>query len=92
MAEYKVVKDFADNEDFRHIYRVGDVYPRAGKKVTDKRLAFLASSANLLKTPVIKRIDEPVQEVPAPVAVDSVPEEVPVEKPKPKRSRKKAES
>ena len=88
MAEYRVIKDFADNEDRGHIYRVGNVYPRSGKEVTEKRLEFLASSANLLKTPVIERIDKPVvapvQEVPAPVAE-------PVEKPKPKRGRKKAE-
>lgn len=91
MAEYRVIKDFADNEDRGHIYRVGNVYPRAGKEVTEKRLEFLASAANLLKSPVIKRVDEPVQEVPAPVAVDPVPEEAVAEKPKPKRSRKKAE-
>lgn len=94
MAEYKVIKDFADNEDRGHIYRVGNVYPRSGKEVTEKRLEFLASSANLLKTPVIERIDKPVvapvQDIPVPVAEPVISKE-PVEKPKPRRGRKKAE-
>ena len=55
---YKVIKAFADLEDANHIYHEGDVYPREGKSPSDKRIAFLASSENLLKTPVIKKVSE----------------------------------
>ena len=63
---YKVIVKFADLEDNGHIYNVGDEYPREGLDPTVERIAFLASNANKLNTPVIEIIPEPeeVQETP----------------------------
>ena len=53
---YKVIVKFADLEDKKHIYQIGDVYPREGYEPTEERIAFLASDQNKLKTPVIKAV------------------------------------
>ena len=44
---YKVIKDFADLQDNKHLYHAGDTFPRAGFNVTAERLAELASTKNL---------------------------------------------
>ena len=53
---YRVIRDFADLEDGKHIYRVGDIYPRQGLAPAKERVEFLQSSQNLLQTPVIEPI------------------------------------
>ena len=35
--KYKVVRDFLDKTDNNYLYKVGDVYPRDGVKVTKTR-------------------------------------------------------
>lgn len=50
---YKVIHAFTDSQDFGHIYRVGDVYPRPGLKIAESRLRELASAKNKRKTPLI---------------------------------------
>lgn len=55
--KYVVIKDFTDLQDKNHIYRVGDKYPRKGK-VKNERVEELSSSANKLKTPLIKAVEE----------------------------------
>lgn len=50
---YKVIHAFTDSQDFGHIYRVGDVYPRSGLKIAESRLRELASNRNKRKTPLI---------------------------------------
>lgn len=55
--KYVVIKDFTDLQDKNHIYRVGDKYPRKGK-AKNERVEELSSSANKLKTPLIKVVEE----------------------------------
>lgn len=50
---YKVIHAFTDSQDFGHIYRVGEVYPRPGLKITESRLRELASNKNKRKIPLI---------------------------------------
>lgn len=58
---YKVIKTFADLEDGKHVYRVGDEYPRHGVKPSADRIKFLRSDQNLLHQPVIEEIKEEEQ-------------------------------
>ena len=51
---YKVIHRFTDLQDFNHLYNVGDLFPRAGMKVSQSRIDELASSKNKLKTPLIE--------------------------------------
>lgn len=53
--EYKVKVSFLDLEDDGHQYQVGDIYPRAGQKPSDKRIKDLSSSSNKLHRPVIEK-------------------------------------
>lgn len=61
---WRVIRDFYDLQDGNFFYRVGDTFPRAGKVVSDDRLAFLASDKNLLRTPVIEKLPEKVNRKP----------------------------
>jgi hypothetical protein len=51
---YKVVYKFADLEDGKHIYNVGDEYPRKGAKASQKRLESLSGDKNQIGRPVIE--------------------------------------
>ncbi len=62
---YKVIKDFVDLQDCNSPYKVGDVFPRNGKTVTEERLAELAGKENKLGQPLIKLVEEPKAEAPA---------------------------
>ena len=77
---YKVIKFFTDLQDGSYPYHVGDVYPREGLTVSQKRFNELSGSKNLQKTPLIEKIDE------APESVETNDE--PTE-PKRKKSRSK---
>lgn len=50
---YKVIHFFNDLQDFNHAYHVGDAYPRMGVRVSDARIAELASSKNKQGKPLI---------------------------------------
>lgn len=54
--KYEVIKTFADLQDNRHLYSVGDEFPHEGTKVTGDRLKELSGSSNKLGTPLIKEI------------------------------------
>lgn len=54
--KYEVIKTFADLQDNRHLYNVGDEFPHEGAKVTVDRLKELSGSDNKLGTPLIKEI------------------------------------
>lgn len=58
---HKVIKYFTDLQDQGHPYRVGDTFPREGKKVSDKRLKELASANNRQHTPLIEEVKEPAK-------------------------------
>lgn len=56
--KYEVIKTFADLQDNRHLYNVGDEFPHEGAEVTRDRLKELSGSNNKLGTPLIKEIKE----------------------------------
>lgn len=55
---YKVVKYFTDLQDDGYAYKVGDIFPRDGMKVTDTRIAKLAGKDNLRGVPLIEEIED----------------------------------
>lgn len=54
---YKVVKAFADLQDNKHVYAVGDTFPRGGVEVSKERVAELASTNNKCGTILIERVE-----------------------------------
>lgn len=54
--EYKVINRFKDDDG--HIYEVGDVYPKEGKKITKKRIETLSTTKNKYKKVYIEKIDD----------------------------------
>ena len=54
---YTVVKDFTDLKDNNHVYRAGDKFPRKGARVSDERVAELASSDNKRGEVLIKAVE-----------------------------------
>lgn len=59
---FRVIKKFADLDDKRHIYQVGDEYPREGYKPSEDRVEFLSSDQNKLGAPVIEFVQDVVEE------------------------------
>jgi hypothetical protein len=55
---YKAIKFFQDLKDNNYPYEAGDIYPREGLKVSEERLAELASDKNLRKEPLIAKVEE----------------------------------
>ena len=53
---YKVIKTFADLQDNRYLYNVGDVFPHEGVEVSQDRLKELSGSSNKLGVPLIKEV------------------------------------
>ena len=53
---YKVIKAFTDLHDNDYPYSVGDIFPRSGIKVTDKRVKELSGRANKQGVPLIEEI------------------------------------
>lgn len=63
---YKVIRDFMDLEDHKHIYRVGDIFPRNAKISIDaERYAELSSNRNKTGAPVIEYDPVEVPEKPS---------------------------
>lgn len=79
---YRVITNFVDLQDNNRLYRSGDVYPRHGITVSEKRLEELLSDKNRKHTPVIEAVPDNAEPINKPDT-----EEL---KPKPaKRGRKK---
>ena len=53
---YKVIKAFEDLQDNRHVYEVGNPFPRKGANVSEERLAELAGNTNRRGEPLIKLV------------------------------------
>lgn len=51
---YKVIYKFIDLQDNKHLYNVGDVYPRDGAKADKSRIDELKSEKNKIGVPLIK--------------------------------------
>lgn len=61
LMKYEVIHYFTDLQDFDHPYRVGDIFPRSGMKVSEGRLKELSGSNNKQHKPLIKAVeDEPL--------------------------------
>lgn len=83
---YDVIVLFTDLQDNSYLYKVGDTYPRAGYKPTDKRIAELSGSSNKRGKPLIKARQNATE------SVIEGKQEVTTEvtESKPRRGRKKA--
>jgi hypothetical protein len=57
--KYQVVRDFLDKTDNNYFYRVGDVYPRDGVKVTKTRTKELLTKNKVTGDIYIKELPEP---------------------------------
>lgn len=79
---YKVIHYFEDLQDFNHPYRVGDVFPRLGMKVSEARLKQLSTANNRQKKPLIELVEEKVI-----VEVEEINEDKIVEKQPPKYTK-----
>ncbi len=78
---FKVIKHFTDLQDNSFAYHVGDTYPREGFEVSPERLDELSTDKNRRGIPLIEEI--PFSEP------QTLTEDVPEEKPKAKRGKKK---
>lgn len=54
---YRVIKFFTDKQDNGYAYNVGDIFPRNGFKVSEKRLAELLGNNNRQRTPMIEKVE-----------------------------------
>lgn len=52
---YKCIVRFKDLQDNGYVYNVGDSFPRVGLKVSDERIAELASDKNKRGIPLIEK-------------------------------------
>lgn len=55
---YRVLVYFTDLQDNGHAYHAGDIFPREGLAVTQKRFDELASDENRRKKPLIEKVDQ----------------------------------
>lgn len=93
---YKVVKYFTDLQDNGHAYKIGDIFPRDGMKVTDDRIAKLSGKDNLRGVPLIEKIEDTIKGLDSAIPAQS--EKIEQETPsvseeiadKPKRGRRTA--
>ena len=95
MMKFTVISTFVDLQDSKHLYTVGDEYPRAGYSPKKERIEELSSGRNLLQKPLIQMVEVPelvVQEIVGTVVEEQAPVvEAVVEEPK-KRGRKKKDA
>ena len=54
---YKVIKYFTDLQDHDYPYHAGDIFPRSGMEVTEKRLLELSTNANRRNMPLIEKVE-----------------------------------
>ena len=97
MMKYTVLSEFADLQDEKHVYGIGDVYPREGYTPTAERVDELCTAKNLLHKPLIQLVvvqepetvvEEVVEEVVETPEAEEQPEEAEEEQPKRKRVKK----
>lgn len=58
MQQFEVIRYFTDAQDKEYAYHEGDIYPRAGLSVSEKRIKELLSGNNFQRVPLIKRTDK----------------------------------
>lgn len=86
--KYIVLSEFADLQDEKHVYGIGDEYPRKGYSPSAERVDELSTGKNLLHKPLIQKIEEQSTEVKEPEKVEEIEAVEEVEEPKRKRGRK----
>lgn len=59
---YKVIHYFTDLQDFNHPYKVGDIFPRLGMRVSEARLKELSSKNNKQGKPLIELVEDKEKE------------------------------
>ena len=52
---YIVIHTFRDAQDFNHLYKEGEQFPRLGMKVSESRINELASNKNKIGKPLIEK-------------------------------------
>lgn len=72
---YRVIKFFTDLQDNNHAYKVGDIFPHDGMKVSEIRLKELSTDANRRHMPLIEKVEDEVVEAES-VAEDATQEPV----------------
>lgn len=90
---YKVIVEFADLQDNKYRYHVGDKFPHDGAgPISEDRIRELSGSGNNLRKPLIEKIADVKSDTKpaakAKEAAEDVVEEKPVEN-KPKKGKKK---
>ncbi len=75
---YTVIVEFTDLKDNNRKYRVGDIFPREGLKVSKERLESLSTDKNRRGFPVIECTEPEKEPEKEPVEIVK-PEEKPVE-------------
>lgn len=87
--KYNVIVDFTDLQDNNFKYHAGDLFPRKGLSVSKERIEALTTDKNRRGFPVIKAIDNSVEDeetveklVEEPEKVEEIPEEKPAAKKK----------
>lgn len=59
---YKVIHEFADLEDEKHLYKIGERYPRNGVIASSERISVLTSNRNKAGKPLIEKVLEATEE------------------------------
>lgn len=88
---YKVIKLFTDLQDGRHLYNVGDTFPRDGVEVSEDRINELMGSDNKQGTPLIEEIPTGASPLAEETLEDAETDVNPPKKTKGKKSTKKAQ-
>ena len=73
---YTVLVRFKDLQDNRHVYNVGDKFPRVGLSVSDARIEELSTTKNRRGVRLIKSVPEEDTSRNAPPLTEEVPQEV----------------
>lgn len=82
---YTVIRDFSDSTDNKFVYRVGDVFPRSGLKVSEERLTQLLGDGNKQGVPLIRESSPK----PEKATLDKDPGVDPPKSPEPKKRQRK---
>lgn len=73
---HKVIVNFFDLQDNNYAYKAGDIFPREGVTVSEKRLEALKGTNNRRKVALIEEVKESKKVVEKPVEKSEVKEEV----------------
>ena len=94
MRKFVTIKYFTDLQDNGHAYHEGDIFPREGLEVSDERIEELSTDANRRNEPLIKAVEDPVEDLPEETTegAKEEPQEIETDEqpPKPKKAKRSA--